>query len=1498
MRKGNKLKVAISFGLACCLLFSGVSVAGVKAEKKAKDKTVISSSEMQVLVDTTFPRVISYTMNDSKKVMDGQPQKLNTMLINGKEIQPKVDSVVKEDKIVYTLTAKNKKKDIDAVLTAEFFVEENTLTFQITKIQDNKMVSTIEFPNQNLVSVNSGQKGANLQGANMSTNTHISGDREVLVNKNLDVEEEAKKGYMYAFVSNQELSAGLFSNSENKITSDWQRITAAASEKNGVKTLGLSSTYWTYQASAEDRKEDGSIEYQKKSGKIAVEELPICKVAIAEDENQDKKVDWQDGAIAYRKIMNNPLGAEQVPSLVAYRIAMNFGSQAQNPFLMTLDNVKKIALNTDGLGQSILLKGYGSEGHDSGHLNYADIGTRIGGAEEMKVLLEKGKEYGAVFGIHVNASETYPESKYFNEKILRKNEDGSYAYGWNWIDQGININALYDLRNGRVDRWKDLYDKLGGASNNLDFIYVDVWGNGQSGDNGTWASRQLAKEITGLGWRLAAEWGYAHEYDSTFQHWAADLTYGGYKLKGINSRITRFIRNHQKDSWIGNYPAYGGEADAPLLGGYNMKDFEGWQGRSDYAAYINVLYDVNLPSKFVQNFEVTEWEDGKPVSMSDNGEDYSFTPGMKAVLKSKDEAHTLKIVRKSNDYTKLNAYRTRTMTYDGKKVYEGQEGDVKYLIPWYWDQEGKEVSKEEQKLYHWNTKGGTTEWEVPKGWSDSVKVYRLDDLGKQDEKTVKIVNGKIKLKAEAQTPYVIYKVKKSNETMSWSDGMGIVDSGFNSGSLASWDIKGTEKKSEAVIARSQGDNPMLKLADNKKKVLVRQKLTGLKPNTRYAAYVGLDNRSAAQAGMMVTGGKKTAGNSGGTSIAQNFIQAYAHNTNPSTATRDDISYFQNLYVFFETGADVSNVTLSLTKEPGAGAAYFDDVRICENNSANWDNWEKQNTFTQDFENTVQGIYPFVIGNIEDVQDNRTHLAELHAPYTQRGWNGKLISDVLQGKWSVKTNGLVGRDKLVYQTIPQNFKFEPGVSYEITFHYETGSNAAYSFVTGDGDYLNDKKAGILESVPFASTVKEKAGYGTFTYTFVAPKSGQGWIGVYSNSDAPKTPDGLSSGDVNFKGYKDFMLDNLVIRKSDVKKEELKKLIQDSEEQNKRMYTKESFSALEKVLADSIKVFNTYDTTQKEVDQTLKNLQTAFRGLLPISYTKETTGQLVTDLKADYSAKNYKQSAYSSFELDLNFADRVAKQENPKVQLLEKAYLDLVQAEITLKPQIGKDENVEDPTNVATDRFAIKAGSFQPDASGEGDPNYVADGKMDTIWHTSWDGTARENMWIEFEMKQPSTINGLRYTKRQSGSNGLISKYRIDVSTDQGTTFKTVKEGEWSVTDNTWQKAEFEQQKEVTNVRMYAVESTGDFAAAAEIRLIEPLKSDQNAPTGLETVDTLNGTGGAIQGTTAAMEYSTTPTGSYRTCTDRETTGLKAGTYYVRFLATDTQKAGNPIKVIIL
>lgn len=66
----------------------------------------------------------------------------------------------------------------------------------------------------------------------------------------------------------------------------------------------------------------------------------------------------------------------------------------------------------------------------------------------------------------------------------------------------------------------------------------------------------------------------------------------GKAAKGENSDVMRFLRNHQKDSWVGDYPTYGGSGGCILfLAGYNMKDFEGWQGRNDYdAVYYESLH--------------------------------------------------------------------------------------------------------------------------------------------------------------------------------------------------------------------------------------------------------------------------------------------------------------------------------------------------------------------------------------------------------------------------------------------------------------------------------------------------------------------------------------------------------------------------------------------------------------------------------------------------------------------------------------------------------------------------------------------------------------------------------------------------------------------------------------------------------------------------------------------------------------------------------------------
>ncbi len=361
---------------------------------------------------------------------------------------------------------------------------------------------------------------------------------------------------------------------------------------------------------------------------------------------------------------------------------------------------------------------------------------------------------------------------------------------------------------------------------------------------------------------------------------------------------------------MGDYPSYGGAANYPLLGGYNMKDFEGWQGRSDYEGYIRNLFENNIMTKFFQHYKVSKWVNGDPVAMSDNGQNYKWTPEMEVHL-TNDNGDEVKIVRQSNDPNSPD-YRKRVTTLNGRVIENGRS----YLVPWNWDENGKALTGDKEKMYFFTTEGGTTEWTLPEDWTgDKVYLYRLTDQGKKDVVELTVgADRKIQITGDANQPYVLYKAPQGKKTMVWSEGLHIYDQGFNSGTLDHWEKTGDSEHAE--IVKSQGANEMLRIQGNTERVTLKQRLTDLKPNTRYAVYVGVDNRSDARADITIRVGDKVISNYTNKSIAKNYVQAHAHNTLSKNATVDNTSYFQNMYVYFTTGEDVSNVTLELGRDAG------------------------------------------------------------------------------------------------------------------------------------------------------------------------------------------------------------------------------------------------------------------------------------------------------------------------------------------------------------------------------------------------------------------------------------------------------------------------------------------------------------------------------------------------------------------------------------------------------
>jgi len=183
------------------------------------------------------------------------------------------------------------------------------------------------------------------------------------------------------------------------------------------------------------------------------------------------------------------------------------------------------------------------------------------------------------------------------------------------------------------------------------------------------------------------------------------------------------------------------------------------------------------------------------------------------------------------------------------------------------------------------------------------------------------------------------------------------------------------------------------------------------------------------------------------------------------------------------------------------------------------------------------------------------------------------------------------------------------------------------------------------------------------------------------------------------------------------------------------------------------------------------------------------------------------AHSTFALPL---ERIGSETNAIKATIENLSVDKV---------IVKDYS-DDSRDIPVEVLTATAGDWQTGYEAtEGPAELVLDGNHDTIWHTNWYGTSRDNHWIQFELSEDYTVDGLRYLPRQGGgSNGVITQYEIQISND-GESFETIASGNWANNKN-WKAAEFEG-VQAKFVRLVAIDAITDnsyvFASAAEIRL---------------------------------------------------------------------------------
>lgn len=764
-------------------------VAGVIAAGNVQGMD-LTAGDFDVRLNPGFPGVIAYALGgESVELPSADP----VFLINGGEERPSQVELrrISESEALYDVDF----ADLPLSLEARVVVGRQAMTLTLENIREpgDFLLRTIEIPGLVLLHARGDEQAAigNFPAASYASENPEHHDMIGPVSDLAFVDNEeapnrnrgtrGQRGASYTFVSNGSLAAGLFTN----VIEEELRMVVELEGEGAEREFTAAPGMWTYR-------------------EIPSEILPTPRVTlvVAKDENGDGVVCWQDAAIAYRREVPQPYAAETVRDFPVHHIAFNFAGQATYPFLRVLDNVKKIWLYTDGLGQRIQFKGYQSEGHDSSHPDYAyNVGRRMGGRDDLNFVMRRARDFNMYSGVHINAHEYHAEAKWFCPTLVDMN-----AVGWSWLDESFLTDYRHDSAYGT------LYERLEAMRDDLpwlDFVYLDVYyGRG-------WPGWRMATKTNDLGIVQTTEFPGVMEQAVIWNHVANDWTQqiGG---KGDRSEIARFIWYSHKDTF----------AHDPLLRGSNCDGFMGWHAERNMLQTVHSAININLPTKYLQHFELIRMED----------EAAWFRGGPRTEVL--EEGAVSRVYGRDGQLIhslRYNEPNTRPV-------------DNLAFIPW--------NPLTEEKIYHWNDEGGTTEWEVPSSWAgvEQAELYRLTDLGRVFERMVAVADGRVELAdIEANTPYVLYReTPPALPEIEWGEGGLVADPGFNSYRFGDWRLVTPEGSAVHTTHPELGQTELIVPSDTAAEV--RQTVTGLEPGVTYSASVWLSIEERREASLAVEAG--------------------------------------------------------------------------------------------------------------------------------------------------------------------------------------------------------------------------------------------------------------------------------------------------------------------------------------------------------------------------------------------------------------------------------------------------------------------------------------------------------------------------------------------------------------------------------------------------------------------------------------------------------------------
>lgn len=875
---GNRimcLLVVLAMCLAMCTE-SGMIVKAAGEESAGAEVFEISSGQMTVVMDRNFPRVIEYRWGSTGKKLYGQSEELTQVKINNVLYTPSVTCEPDGAQVVYTLDF-SETALTDVVITMKFQVEGHVLEMNVTEIQDpEEKVRYLEFPNHGLISVRSTQAGAA-----MAYNANfVNGDTfETAENKAVDSTPQ-KIGHVFLYTD--ELAASL----ESDMTCQYNYL--QTKQKDGYKETSV----WT-------------IDFMYRGPDKSVTQLPWFKVTVTDDANEDGVVNWQDGALAYREIMDDMIGENLGQKTIAVNILLNYWGRQSWTWENGLDYVKRQALATDNFPQIMLVKGSHRQ-YGDGWPSYGDTNPLLGGNDKFRWLIEEGEKYNVYVGSHTNSVEAYPESPFYEDTP-------KYNGGvWDLVDRGgTAVDDIEYWSSGLLDERYEAHKK---EFPDMKFQYLDVSAGRWDGKERRWTTFKTLQKFKEMGWTYFTEMykGYVdytlndtttNAESAKYVTWCHTYYYGEENGGGNhgNSDIRRFIINDQAIFEAGN-----SEYQKVLGPGY-QKTYGtlGWsESQKTVDGMVDEFWQHTLADTWLKNFQII-------YVGQDPEENNQLTAKFREGVKSVYDGTSRTISRNGVVYGTLN------------------DDEQEIFLPW--------EPMTEEKIYTYCTKGQEKTWELPESWNQvqQVYLYRLDETnGKTLAGVIPVTDGRVTISYEPCQGYVVYKGETAQTETVWGDGSQIKDGNFNSNSLNDW--KPSEDGDAKIAKEEKSGNYFVSMEQGS----VSQEITGLTPGTGYAVSAKVRTDGSRKGNLQAVFGSQE-------------TTAVFEGNQVRTVMGNAFNNWSEVKIYFTAESERAKIILAAGE--GDGSLSYDDIRIYEETNPYG---AENHYYYEDFE-TTHTMGPFV-----------------------------------------------------------------------------------------------------------------------------------------------------------------------------------------------------------------------------------------------------------------------------------------------------------------------------------------------------------------------------------------------------------------------------------------------------------------------------------------------------------------------------------------------------------